>query len=318
MNLQLKRNYIFPVVLCILVLVTACDQQQPSVDQQQPSVVVFDTPEAAIETLFELISQPDDNRIEQVFGAGSLDMFRSGDTEADSDDFQRVNELIEQWVGFEDIDENTKVALLGEVAWSWPIPLVREGNGWRFDTDKGRQELLNRRIGRNELWTLTSLHEVVEAQREYRSESRDGNPPAYAQRFRSTDGNRDGLYWTAEDESEQSPLGEFLADTETPEDEPRPFHGYFYRILTHRSANAPGGEMDYLDENGLLTRGYAVIAWPAKYGNSGIMTFVINHRGLVFEKDLGPDTAQVVAAIDSYDPGPKWSPTEDTLAGVEE
>ena len=94
MNLQLKRNYIFPVVLCILVLVTACDQQQPSVDQQQPSVVVFDTPEAAIETLFELISQPDDNRIEQVFGAGSLDMFRSGDTEADSDDFQRVNELI--------------------------------------------------------------------------------------------------------------------------------------------------------------------------------------------------------------------------------
>lgn len=318
MNLQLKQNYIFPVVLCILVLVTACDQQQPSVDQQQPSVVVFDTPEAAIQTLSELIGQPDDNRIEQVFGAGSLDMFRSGDTEADSEDFQRVNELIGHWVGFEDIDENTKIALFGEVAWSWPIPLVREGNGWRFDTDEGRQELLNRRIGRNELWTLTSLHEVVDAQREYRSEPRDGNPPAYAQRFRSTDGNRDGLYWATDDESEQSPLGEFLAGTEAREDEHRPFQGYFYRILTRRSANAPGGEMDYLDENGLLTRGYAVIAWPAKYGNSGVMTFVINHRGLVFEKDLGSDTAQVVAAIDSYDPDTTWSPTEDTLAGIEE
>lgn len=311
MNLQIKRSYIFPVVLFILVLVNACDQQQSS-------VVVFDTPEAAIETLSELIGQPDDNRVEQVFGAGSLDMFRSGDTEADSEDFQRVNELIGQWVGFEDIDDNTKIALLGEVAWSWPIPLVREGNGWRFDTDKGREELLNRRVGRNELWTLTSLHEVVEAQREYRSESRDGNPPAYAQRFRSTDGKRDGLYWTADDESEQSPLGEFLADTEAPEDENRPFHGYFYRILTRRSANAPGGEMDYLDENGLLTRGYAVIAWPAKYGNSGVMTFMTNHRGLVFEKDLGLDTAQVVVAIDSYDPDPTWSPTEDTLVGVEE
>lgn len=311
MNLQIKRNYVFAVILCILVLLTACDQQQQSVD-------VFDTPEAAIQSFSELIGQSDGNRIEQVFGAGSLDLFQSGDDEADRNGAQRVKEMIEQWVGFEDIDENTKIALLGEEAWSWPIPLVKEGDGWRFDIEKGREELLNRRIGRNELWTLTSLHEVVEAQREYRSESRDGNPPAYAQKFRSTDGNRDGLYWATEDESEQSPLGEFLADSEHWVDEPRPFQGYFFRILTRRGANAPGGEMDYLDENGHLTRGYAVIAWPAKYGNSGIMTFTINHRGLVFEKDLGPDTAQIVAAIDTYDPDSTWSPTEDTLADIEE
>lgn len=311
MNLQIKRNYVFPVVLCILVLVTACDQQQQS-------SVVFDTPEAAIQALSELIDQPDEIRIEQVFGAGSLDMFFSGDAEADREDYQRVREMIGQWVGFEDFDENTKIALLGEDAWSWPIPLVKEGNGWRFDTDEGREELLNRRVGRNELWTLTSLHELVEAQREYRSESRDGNPPAYAQRFRSTEGNRDGLYWPTDDESGLSPLGELLAGSEAWEDEPRPFHGYFYRILTTRGENAPGGEMDYLDDNGLLTRGFAVIAWPAKYGNSGVMTFMINHRGLVFEKDLGPDTEQVAAAIDRYDPDPTWSPTEDTLLSVEE
>ena len=167
-------------------------------------------------------------------------------------------------------------------------------------------------------FAFESLHELVEAQREYRSESRDGNPPAYAQRFRSTEGNRDGLYWPTDDESELSPLGELLAGSEAWEDEPRPFHGYFYRILTTRGENAPGGEMDYLDGNGHLTRGYAVIAWPAKYGNSGIMTFMINHRGLVFQKDLGPDTEQVAAAIDRYDPDPTWSPTEDTLLSVEE
>ncbi len=311
MNLNVKRNYIFPVVLCILALLTACDQQQQD-------VVVFDTPEAAIQTLSELIGQYDKNRVEQVFGAGSVDIFSSGDDEVDREDYTRVNEMIGEWVGFEDYDENTKIALLGDDAWSWPIPLVREGNGWRFDMVEGREELLNRRIGHNELWTLTSLHEVVEAQREYSSKSRDGNPPTYAKRFRSTEGKRDGLYWPTEDEMELSPLGEFLAGSEAWEDEPRAFHGYFYRILTRRSANAPGGEMDYLDDNGFLTRGFAVIAWPAKYGNSGIMTFAINHRGLVFEKDFGLESAQMVAAIDSYDPDSTWSPTEDTLAGVEE
>ena len=311
MSLKVKRNYFFPVVLCTLALVTACEQQQQT-------VAVFDTPEAAIQALTELIDQNDKNSIEQVFGEGSADIFSSGDAEADREDYTRINEMIGEWVGFEDFDENTKIALLGDDAWSWPIPLVREGNGWRFDMVEGREELLNRRIGNNELWTLTSLHEVVEAQREYRNESRDGNPPAYAKRFRSTEGNHDGLYWPAEGELEQSPLGELLAGSETWDDEPRPFHGYFYRILTHRSANAPGGEMNYLDENGFLTHGFAVIAWPAKYGNSGIMTFVINHRGLIFEKDFGLESAQMVAAIDSYDPDSSWAPTEDTLTGDEE
>ncbi len=238
--------------------------------------------------------------------------------DADREDFQRVKVMIEEWVGFEDFDENTKIALLGEDAWPWPIPLVKAGNGWRFNTEEGREELLNRRIGRNELWTLTSLHEIVEAQREYRSEPRDGKPRAFARRFRSTEGNRDGLYWPSDDESDLSPLGEALAGSEKWQDEPHPFHGYFYRILTSRGANAPGGEMDYLDEDGNLTRGYAVIAWPAKYGNSGVMTFMVNHRGLVFEKDLGADTAQVVEAIESYNPDSSWSPTEDSLFGIEE
>src|SRR5210317_474337 len=144
------------------------------------------------------------------------------------EDFGRVNEMIQEGFDFEDIDADTKVALLGDAEWPWPIPLVRDGEGWRFDTEKGQQELLNRRVGRNELWTLTALHELVEIQREYRSESRDGNPPAYAQRFRSTEGKHDGLYWSTADGSELSPAGELLADSDATETEPQPFHGYYY------------------------------------------------------------------------------------------
>jgi len=310
MKLQIKRILFVLSALFLAVMLSAC--------KQQASQVVFETPEAAIQTLSELIGNRDDQRIEQVFGPGSLDMFLSGDDEADRADYQRVKEMIAESVDFEDFDENTKIALLGENAWPWPIPLVKEGAGWRFDTAEGREELLNRRVGRNELWTLTTLHEVVEAQKEYRSESRDGNPPAYAQRFLSTEGMHDGLYWSAEDESELSPLGDLLADAEFEAGEPRPFRGYFYRILTRRGANAPGGEMDYLDENGQMTRGFGVIAWPAKYGNSGIMTFMTNHRGLVFENDLGPETAQLAAAIDSYNPDLNWAPTDDSLSGATE
>ena len=310
MNSQIKHKLLVLTALFLAALVSSC--------QQQPSQVVFDTPEAAIQTLSDLIGHRDDQRIEQVFGPGSVDMFLSGDDEADREDFARVKTMIEEWVEFEDFDENTKIALLGDNAWPWPIPLVKDGKGWRFDTAEGREELLNRRVGRSELWTLTALHEIVEAQREYRGEPRDGNPPAYAQRFRSSEGKQDGLYWPTQEEEELSPLGEFLAGSEARESEPQPFHGYFYRILTRRGADAPGGEMDYLDENGLLTRGYGVVAWPAKYGNSGIKTFVINQRGLVFEKDLGADTAQLAVSIDSYNPDSTWAPTDDSLTVIVE
>lgn len=310
MNIKIMRKLIAPAALLLAVLVSSCNQQS--------SQTIFESPEAAIQTLNELIGEYNDQRVEQVFGPGSLDMFRSGDDKADREDYQRVKEMIGEWVDFEDFDENTKIALLGDDAWPWPIPLVRDGAGWRFDTDEGREELLNRRIGHNELWTLTAMHEIVEAQREYRSESRDGNPPAYAQNFRSSEGSRDGLYWPTEENEELSPLGEFLAGSEARAEEPQPFHGYFYRILTRRGADAPGGEKDYIDENGLLTRGFGVIAWPAKYGNAGVMTFMTNHRGLVFQTDLGPDTEKLAAAIDSYNPDSNWAPTDDSLAGAVE
>jgi len=309
MKSQIKRTPVVLAGLLLTVLLSACSP---------PPQEIFDSPEAAIQTISELISQPDGKRTELVFGSGSSQMFRSGDPEADREDFARVNEMIKTKVDFEDIDESTKIALFGDAAWPWPIPLVKDAEGWRFDTEKGKEELLNRRVGRNELWTLTALHELVEVQREYRSESRDGNPPAYAQKFRSTEGKHDGLYWSTDDGSELSPAGELLAESEATKGESRPFHGYHYRILTSRGENAPGGEMDYLDDNGHLTRGFGAIAWPTKYANSGVMTFVVNHRGLIFQKDLGLMTDKMAEEIDSYNPDLSWEPTEDSLITIVE
>jgi Protein of unknown function (DUF2950) len=304
MNSHTQRMIRGLALLAFALFLTGCARPDPG---------LFDTPEAAMQAVAELIGQYDDQRLEAIFGPGSVDLFRSGDDDADRADGERVKAMIEVGVEFEDFDENTKIALLGDDAWPWPIPLVRDGEGWRFDTAAGREELLNRRIGRNELWTLTALHEIVEAQREYRSEPRAGNPPAYAQRFRSSEGKRDGLYWPAEDEADLSPLGELLAESDAERPAPQPFHGYHYRMLTRQGDSAPGGARDYLDGNWLLTGGFAVVAWPAKYGNSGVMTFITNQRGLVYEKDLGPETEQAAAAIQAYDPDASWSPTGDIM-----
>lgn len=296
-------------VILLSMLLSGCDKQSP---------VVFDSPEAAIQELADLIGKSDVKRLEEVFGPGSKEVLLSGDDDQDREDYARVGEMIQAKVDFEDFDENTKIALLGDDAWSWPIPLVRDGKGWRFDIVTGREELLNRRIGRNELWTLTALHELVGAQQEYASASRDGKLPAYAQKFRSSEGKRDGLYWSTEDEEELSPLGDLLAESDSWGPEPHPFFGYFYRMLTSQGENAPGGAMNYLDESGLMTGGFAAVAWPATYGNSGVMTFVINQRGIVFQKDLGADTEQAVTAITSFDPDDSWMPTGDTVLEIEE
>jgi len=311
-------------LLGLCLLLSGCDSPEPgqnpdedpgqTADQelgQDPGL--FETPEAAIQAWSDLIGKKDVERVEAIFGPGSFELFKSGDDGDDQADRERVKAMILAGVAFEDFDENTKIALLGEEAWPWPIPLVRDGGGWRFDTAAGREELLNRRIGRNELWTLTALHEYVAAQQEYRSQPQDGNPPAYAQRFRSTEGKRDGLYWTVAEGEDLSPLGELLAESDVEESNPQPFHGYYYRILTSQGPSAPGGARDYLDESGLMTGGFAVVAWPAKYGNSGVMTFMTNQRGLIYQKDLGAETEQAVSAIQAFDPDDSWVPTGDRM-----
>jgi len=309
MNSRIQRFYRGALLLTCALFLSGCAPKDPG---------LFETPEAAVQAVHDLIGQGDAERVEAIFGAGSAELFSSGDEDADREDAGRVKSLIQAGVAFEDFDEKTKIALLGEDEWPFPIPLTREEGGWRFNTAAGQEELLNRRIGRNELWVLTAMHEIVDAQREYRSQPRDGNANAFAQKFRSSEGKRDGLYWHSDDDADLSPLGDLLAESEGWGPDPRPFHGYFFRILTSQGANAPGGAKSYLDESGLLTGGFAVVAWPAKHGNSGVMTFITNHYGLVFQKDLGTETEAAVAAIQGYDPDASWTPTGDEMTEGDE
>jgi hypothetical protein len=311
MNHVTKLSASWLMLATIVVLAAACSRAP-----QGPQA--FDTPEQAIAAMESLIGKKDRKAIERVFGPGAVELFDSGDPEADAEDFQRVKAMVAESVGFLEHDERTRVALLGNDEWPFPIPLVSEGGKWRFDTAAGREEILNRRIGHNELFALTALHEVVDAQREYASEGRDGNPPAFARRFRSSEGKRDGLFWPVGEGDPPSPLGDLLADSDTNLPSPSPFRGYYYRMLDRQGPGAFGGEQSYVDDKGQLIGGFAVVAWPAKYGISGVMTFIISHRGVVWQKDLGAETDKRARAIEAFDPDPSWVLTADELQVVKE
>jgi len=211
---------------------------------------------------------------------------------------------------------NTNIVIqVGEDLWPFPIPLVREGAGWHFDTEAGFDEIINRRIGRNELDLLKAMRAYVDAQREYASRDRSGNGVLkYAQRIKSSPGKTDGLYWPVELNGEESPLGPMVAVAQgqgyfskqaRKNSEPQPFHGYYFKILTRQGQHAPGGKYDYLI-NGNMIGGFAMVAWPAEYGDSGIMTFIVNQQGRVHQKDLGPQTSKLAQKMTEYDPDPSW------------
>jgi hypothetical protein len=228
--------------------------------------------------------------------------------------------MASQGTRIEEQEGGTAILNLGDDGWPFPIPLVKEEGGWRFDTETGKEELFNRRIGRNELRALAVLRGLVEAQFEYASEDRTGAGKEYAQRLASSEGKRDGLYWRTAEGEPDSPIGPLVADAVkegyggSKEGEgPRPYHGYLFRLLTAQGPNAPGGAKSYL-KDGRLTGGFAFLAYPGEYGNSGVMTFLVNQQGVVFQKDLGEESAKLAAEIQAYDPDASWDPTPDDVA----
>jgi hypothetical protein len=204
---------------------------------------------------------------------------------------------------------------VGTDFWPFPIPLVQTNGQWRFDAEAGREEILNRRVGRNELEVLAVMRAYVQAQREYASKDRTGDEVLkYAQKLASSPGKTDGLYWPTDLNGETSPLGPLIGQARTEgyfagspstDTGPQPFHGYLFKILTRQGKHAPGGKYDYII-NGNMIGGFALVAWPADYGESGIMTFIVNQQGRVYERDLGPDTAKQASKMKSYDPAPSW------------
>jgi hypothetical protein len=202
---------------------------------------------------------------------------------------------------------------VGKDGWPFPIPIVKVAGAWRFDTKEGKQEILNRRIGKNELSAIQACLAYFDAQRDYASKGGDGKGlPEYAQKFFSEPGKKDGLYWEAKEGEAQSPLGPLFAAAQergytrkTPGQQPSPYLGYYYRILTAQGKNAPGGAYSYL-VNGKLVGGFALVAYPAQYGASGIMTFMVSHDGVVYQKDLGKKTEAVAKAMKTFDPDETW------------
>jgi hypothetical protein len=279
----------------------------------------FATPEAAVSALVAAASAKDTNALRVIFGPAAEDL-------QNPDRVQATNDLIEFSTAFNQTnrivrESDSKCVLqIGENFWPFPVPIVKKDAQWFFDTEAGKDELINRRIGNNELATLQAVRAYVEAQRDYAAKDRDGDEVLeYAQKLMSTPGTKDGLYWPPELDGEISPLGPLAAQAQAQgyglkarEEgaEREPFHGYFFKILTRQGKSAPGGKYDYII-NGNMIGGFALVAWPAEYGESGIMTFIVNQQGRVYQKDLGPKTAKTAAGMKSYDPDKTWTLSPD-------
>jgi len=273
---------------------------------------VFPSPEDAARALNDAASKGDIDDVVAIFGPGAKELLDSSDpataqhnrsvfTVAFAEGWRLVDDGARKWL------------VIGNEGWPFPVPLVEEANGWRFDTAAGKEEVLARRIGRNELTAIRVARAYVAAQRRYASSGHDGKRAGlYARTFRSDPGRRNGLYWIAARGEPRSPLGDVLSEAAVERGAAAsarshsPFYGYHFRILTAQGKAAPGGAMDYL-VGGEMSRGFALIAWPAQYDVTGIMTFVVSSDGIVYERDLGRDTVALARRITRYDPGESWS-----------
>lgn len=277
---------------------------------------VFAAPEDAVKAVMTAARNDDDKGLIAIFGPSAKDLIFSGDPVADK---QRRERLLKAYDEKNSLvpEKGTIVLVIGTNDWPFPIPLVKKDNAWFFDTERGREEILNRRIGEDELGTIQTMLAIVDAQREYAMKDiRREGISEYAQKFLSDPGKKNGLYWETKEGEEPSPFGPAVAQAKKEGykgkksgDKPSPLHGYYYRMLKAQGKNAAGGAYNYV-VNGKMIGGFAVVAWPAKYGNSGVMTFIVNHDGIAYQKDLGPKTEQVAQKMTVFDPDASWKKAE--------
>jgi hypothetical protein len=277
---------------------------------------VFGTPEEAAAGLLSVVKANDLGALVALFGPSGQELVETSDAVTGRRNREVFLAAAAEGYRIEDLGPARKELVLGNEAWPFPVPIVKDGGGWSFDAAAGREEILNRRVGRNELAVIRVLEAYVAAQRTYAATGHDGKPPGrYARRFASDPGTQNGLYWPSRRGEPRSPLGVLVALASEQGvrrregDSPSPFHGYYFRILEAQGTSAKGGAREYVVD-GEMTGGFALVAWPVHYGASGVMTFVVNQDGVAHEKDLGPDTKAVVATIRSYDPDPTWQAVE--------
>lgn len=270
----------------------------------------FGTPDEAMRSLVNAARSNQAERIVDVLGKSGVDIASSGDAVADKALREEFVQAYDQKHKINMGGDNKATVVIGGNDFPFPIPLVRKDGKWRFDTAAGREEILYRRIGRNELDTIQASLAYVDAQNEYADKDRTGaGPGIYAQRIRSEPETKNGLYWPSAAGTEDSPLGEFAAEADREgyklTGDRSPYHGYYYKVLTEQGAAAPGGAINYVVKDKMIG-GFALVAYPAQYANSGIKTFIVNHQGVVYEKDLGPNTARIAERMTEFNPDKTW------------
>lgn len=277
-----------------------------------PSQKTFKSAEEAVLAVVAATRNSDESELLAILGSDAAGIIKSGDAVMDK---RRREKFLKAYDEKNSLvaEDGGKVLVIGKNDWPYPIPLVKKGDAWFFDTDKGREEILDRRIGKDELSAIRVCLGIVDAQREYAKTDNDGNGAgAYASKFISDPGQKNGLYWKTQKGEKLSPLGPAVAKAQEegylqkqPGEKPSPFHGYYYRILRAQGKNARGGASDYV-ANGRMTGGFAVVAYPAEYENSGVMTFLVNREGIVYQKDLGKETSSIAKAMKEFDPDESW------------
>jgi hypothetical protein len=305
MRNQAARLMLIAAVMVVLMAAPA------ALSAQGMAQKTFATPEEAVKTLAKAASAGDTTELQAIFGPDAKALLSSGDPVDDRKHREIFVAAFQEKWRLEGTTPNQRTLAIGKEDWPFPVPLVKARDGWRFDTAAGVEEVHFRRIGRNELKVIQICSTYVRAQQEYASSGRDGKRAGlYAQKLASDPGKQNGLYWKTEPKERPSPLGDLAAQAAAEgyareEGKRMPFHGYFFRILTAQGKAAPGGAKDYI-ANGEMSGGFALVAWPAEYRNSGVMTFIVNRDGVVYEKDLGETTPTSAVAMKGYNPDSSW------------
>jgi Protein of unknown function (DUF2950) len=278
----------------------------------------FTSPEAAVNALVMAATNHDTNAMHSIFGAEGQALI-SPDVVQATEGFKMFVQHLTEKTQLATNSDSSITLEIGTDGWPFPIPLVKQDGQWLFDTAAGSQEILARRIGRDEMGAINVCNAYVEAQREYAGQDRMGDGvPAYARFLHSTPGTHDGLFWPTNSGAELSPLGPLVAQARVDgypraakmmNDIQAPYHGYYFKILTRQGKHAPGGRYNYII-NGRMIAGFAIVAWPAEWSNTGVMTFIVNQQGKVYQKNLGPKTAKIARQMAAYDPDDTWTPAQ--------
>jgi DUF2950 family protein len=301
-----EHRLVTTVLGLLLLLLPAC-APAPAPDQTR-----FATPDEAAKALLKGFKTDNAEELKAIFGPNVEKDFSSGDPVSDRNDRGTIALAMEESFRWNPLTSDRMELIVGDEKWPFPVPLAKVRGGWQFDTDAGRDEYLSRRIGRNELRVIDVCRDYVTMQKEYASQPRDGKLAGlYAQQFRSSPGRQDGLYWRVGAEETPSPLGNLVAQAVVEgynenKSSSQPLWGYYFRVLTAQGPAAKNGATSYI-VNGEMSRGFGLIAYPAEYGRGGVMSFMVNQDGVVYQKDLGEDTPKVAAGLEAYDPDQTWT-----------